>query len=167
MLSLYFVSRISLLPLLCCKISFFLRFAFRIKFSFLLPCACRKANIFIAMAGDICSSVRCEKPFIFGLLFFVSPATSPLRMSDFQLPEWTGGRESAWGSCDVDWDWILHAKNYPATLEKNHSRSFTVLESLPFSTAKSCTGGDGIVNKCVLQLRGDFEILFMFWKIAV
>lgn len=51
----------------------------------------------------------------------------------------------------------------PATLEKNHSRSFPVLESLPFSTAKSSTGGDGTADKikCVLQLVEGFEIVFL------
>jgi len=85
MLSLYFVSRISPLPLPFCKIFCLLRFIFRIRFCFLLPCACRKENIFIAIAGDIYSSVGCERPCIFGLLFFVSPGAFSLRISDLQM----------------------------------------------------------------------------------
>lgn len=38
-----------------------------------------------------------------------------------------------------------------------------------FSTAKSSTGEDGVADKtkCVLRLIEDFEIVFLFWKIAV
>lgn len=52
----------------------------------------------------------------------------------------------------------------PASLEKNHTRSFPVLESLSFSSAKSSSGGDGIADKtkCVLQLIEGFENVFLF-----
>lgn len=68
--------------------------------------------------------------------------------------ERAGGREAAWGNCDMEGSWILQAKSELSCNPANwNPKPFPVLESLPFPAAKGSAGGDGIADKAKRALQ--------------
>lgn len=99
------------------KTILFLWFALRTKFCFLLSDACRKGTIFIAIADDVCSSVRCERPCIFGLLFLfpLVPFLCQCQTSTYRVSWWKRG---CLGDL-LQWGRILQVKNQQSSNPAN------------------------------------------------